>query len=468
MSKDKLAMAEGIDIAALMRKATREAEGKAGLHSVLLRRESFAAAAVSTGSLCLDKILGGGIPGSRIVGISGQERSGKTLLATQIGANQVSERRFLNYMDAEGSTDPIFLAARGIDFDKYRGARNKANELKPGEVDYVNFYQPSTVEQIANYIHTVCSVLPDNRNPDKPFCIYVLDSVVALITDDIDENIIDANKMAMHAKAYATYLPVINSDLVKSGSTLIYTNQLRQKPMATKWENPTYEPAGDALKFFASVRLMLNPAKPKLGDKDHPFLEKEVIPGVAPREGGVWEESHIDRQGNILGLDRYVYTGIKTIKNKIFTPFQKCWMRIQFEENGFTGHGLDPVFDIFTFLMDEGYIAASKSDKGKNLKGRYDAYACEQFDPVKELDMPSEFDYFEFKQWVDDNPGLTAKIREKVIVSGICYTKEQIHEIDESVKEEAEQMGEIEDEVAKGNDPVASLPKKKPGRPKKN
>ena len=464
---NKEAVADAIDINAIMRSAIREAEKKAGLSSVLLRRDNFAGSAISTGCLCLDKILGGGIPGGRIIGISGPERAGKTLLATQIGSNQVSGYRFLTYMDAEGSTDPIFLAARGINFDKYRGRRNKNNELLPKEVDYVNFYQPSTVEQMANYVHTLSSALPENRNPDKPFCIYVLDSVVALITDEIDGDVIDANKMAMHARAYSTYLPIINSDLVKSGSTLIYTNQLRQKPMVSFGSN-LYEPCGDALKFFASARLMLSATKPKLDEKDHPFLTKEMIAGVTPREGGVWEESHVDKNGEILGLDKYIYTGIKTVKNKIYTPFQKCWMRIQFEENGNTGRGLDPVFDIFTFFLDEGYIAPSTNAKGKDVKGRYDSYSDDQFDPVKELDMPGEFDYYEFKNWVYANPGLVPTIREKLLVSGIVYSKEDSVKIDENVKREAEEAEELAEKVTIEEVEEEEVKKKGRGRPPGN
>jgi RecA/RadA recombinase len=458
---DKSAVADAIDIDAIMRKAVREAEKGAGLSSVLLRRDSFAESAVSTGSLCVDKILGGGIPGGRIVGISGPERSGKTLLATQIGFNQAAEGRYLQYMDAEGSTDPIFLNARGIDFNKYRGKRNKAGELKPGEVDFVNFYQPSTVEEFANYIHLLSNLVPENRNPLKPFCIYVLDSVVALITDDIDSDILDSNKIAMHAKAYSTYLPVINTDLVKSGSTLIYVNQLRQRPMA-KFESPVYEPCGDALKFFASARMMLGPTKPKIDDADHPFLDKESISGLAPREGGVWEEKHIDAQGNFLGMDKYIYTGIKTVKNKMFTPFQKCWIRIQFEENGSTGHGLDSVFDVFTFLFEEGYIAANKT-RGK--KGRFEAFSCDQFDPVNELDMPNDFDYYEFKQWVNKNPNLISILRKKLLLSGIVYTKEETNRIEENNRRDAEETQKTLEEVEKVG--VEEVIEKKAGRPAK-
>lgn len=471
---DMSSVADAIDINAIMRQATRGAEKQSGLAPVFLKRDSFAGSAVSTGSLCIDRILGGGVPSGRIVGISGPERAGKTLLATQIGANQVSKHHFLKYMDAEGSTDPIFLAARGIDFDKYRGKRNSAGELKPKEVDYVDFYQPSTVEQITNYIHTISGALPENRNPTHPVCMYMLDSVVALITDDIDSDVIDSNKMSMHARAYATYLPVINSDLVKSGSTLIYTNQLRQKP-GVKYGSPLYEPCGDALKFFSSIRMMLSQTKPQLFDKDHPFLTKEVIPGVEVREGGVWEEPHVDKNGNIVGTDRYVYTGIKTVKNKIYTPYQKCWMRVQFEENGSTGHGLDPVFDIFTFLLDEGYIASGKNEKGKDVKGSYVARKCDQFDPIKELGMPASFDYFEFKRWVSENKGLTSIIRDKLLVSGIVFSKEDSVKIDYGIKKEAEleeqetedAISELTSTIEQGHsvdDNLENVEKKKRGR----
>jgi len=498
----------------------------------------------------------------------------------------------------------------------------------PGEVDYVNIYQPSTVEQIVNYIHTISNALPENRNPKRPVCIYTLDSVVALITNEIDDNL-DANKMSMHARAYATYLPVINSDLVRSGSSLIYMNQLRQRPgnaygclqgdtligfvdgrcypireivenkiegevwshtdgkihpakitnwydngtstpkdwihiwtegpgnevyniivtknhkvlksngewveaqhlvkddeLVTKYQktfeegskglsyaslpvkvtkikeglghrynrkydievegthnyvaghsrgglvvhnSPIYEPAGDALKFFSSIRLMLSGTKPKIDEDDHPFLTKEMIPGVVVKEGGVWEEPHMNSQGNVVGIDRYVYTGVKTVKNKVFTPFQKCWVRIQFEENGSTGHGLDPVFDVFTFLLEEGYMAIKKEGR-KNIKGCYVARKCDRFDPVKELDMPSTFDYFEFKAWVETKPDLVATLREKLLVSGIVYTKEELDtfkNIQLENEEELEAMADC-DTMEEAEEVEETVEKKKRGRKPKS
>lgn len=467
---DKLELADAIDINKIMRQATRAAEKQAELSPVFLKRDSFAGSAVSTGSLCVDKMMGGGIPACRIVGISGPERAGKTLFGTQIGYNQVKNRDgFFVLLDAEGSTDPIFLAARGIDYELYKGRRNKSGDLLPEEVDYVYLYQPSTVEQIVNYIHTISASLPENRNPKRPVCIYSLDSVVALITNEIDGNL-DANKMTMHARSYATYLPVINSDLVKSGSSMIYMNQLRQRP-GVAYGPSSYEPAGDALKFFSSIRLMLSTTKPKEGDKDHPFLTKEMIPGVEVKEGGVWEEPHLDSSGNVIGMDRYIYTGVKTVKNKVFTPYQKCWVRIQFEENGATGHGLDPVFDVFNFLSDAGYIVPQvKEGKKRSLKGVYATKKCDQFNPVEELDMPSSFDYYEFKSWVKGKSNLVSLIRDKLLVSGIVYTKEEkdtFELIKKESEEELEALADCED-MDEAEDAVEEVEKKKRGRKPKS
>jgi len=472
MSTDKAAVADAIRIEDIMRKATREAEKSSKLSPVFLKRDSFARTAISTGCLCLDWKMGGGIPPGRIVGISGPERAGKTLLVTQILFNQVSTGGFGKLHDAEGSTDPLFLKARGIDFDKFRGKRKKDGSLKDGEVDYIDFYQPTTIQEFAGYVQTLSSLLPENRNPDRPLCIHVLDSVVALITDALEEDI-DANKMAYHARMYSEYIPLVNACLVKSGCTLIYTNQLRQKP-GVKFGNPIYEPCGDTLKFFSSIRLMLNPFKPKLDDGDHPFLTKEMIPGVEVREGGIWEEPHYTEKGDVRGLDKYIYTGIKTVKNKVYTPYQGCWMRINFEENGSTGSGLDPVFDIFTFLYETGYIrpatGVSTTGKEKTIKGFYSVQPCKKLDPIKEFNMPEKFDYYEFKKWVHSRSDLVMALRERMLVSGLVYEKEEEEPamvIDDITDEELEEQALAE--VEKGLEDLEEETKeiKKRGRKKR-
>jgi RecA/RadA recombinase len=425
------ALAEGLDIDNVIRKATRDAEKSSKLAPIFLKRESFAASAISTSSLCVDFIMGGGIPPSRTIGISGPERSGKSLLITEILNNQLEGNRYGVYFDSEGDTDPMFLRQRGIHFEKYLGKRNKKGELKPGEKDHLYYYQPSNDKELLHYIQSVTNALPENRNPAIAPVIFLLDSVVALLPESID---IDKRAMALHAKMYAEAMQVIYPCLNRSGCSFIYTNQLREKPGVT-YGSPTYEPCGTALQFASSIRLQLSGANPKLGDNAHPFIPKGggIIPGIEPKAGKVWQEPHVGKDGEVgSGLDRYIYSSVTTVKNKVFTPQKTCWIRIQFEESGSMGNGLDPVFDIFTFFAETGYIkkASLTSDEKKAklkveiVKNKYEPVIKDNFDPVAEFELPARFNYYEFKKWVykdKDAKGLVKKIRDRMIVSGLVY-----------------------------------------------
>jgi len=322
-----------------------------GLAPIFGHREPFGPIATSTGSLCLDRILGGGIPPGRIIGIAGPERAGKSLLSTEIIRNQLERGGFVVYFDAEGATDPFFLERRGIDFHKYQGKRDKNGKLLPGQVDYIKLYQPTTGEQVRDYMYYSMQKLPNYKSGSFPPVIYILDSVVALVSDAIEDKI-DGNMMSMHAKMYAEMLPILNGQIVRTGCSFIYTNQIRLKP-GVSYGNPEYEPAGQALKFFSSIRLELKPQKPHLRGKkeDHPFTQSTVVPKVAPKAGGVWEETSLSG-----GVDKYMYTSIKTVKNKVYVPYQTTWMRIQYETDGDTGCGLDAVYDVFTYLREHELI----------------------------------------------------------------------------------------------------------------
>jgi RecA/RadA recombinase len=401
-----------------------KAEKASGLAPVFLKRESFAQSAVSTGSICVDKILGGGIPPGRIIGISGPEKAGKSLLTTQIMVNQLEDGRLGVLHDAEGATDPLFLKARGINFDKFRGKRTKGGNLSKDECDKFYFYQPTTGEEVLNYIHNLTGSLPENRNPIAPPVIYALDSVVALITDSLEEDL-DSNKVAMHAKMYAQMLPIINGSLVKSGCSFIYTNQVRRKVMASKYERADYEPCGEALKFFSSIRMNLFPMKPKLFDEEHPFLDPKFT-GAVPKAGGIWEEPHYvytDGKIQVSGTDRYIYTSIKTEKNKVYNPYKLTWIRIQFEQDESTGQGLDPVFDSFTFLAEMDFIrpaTARDGEKKSDVAHLYECVPSENFNPA-ELGMQDRFSYPQYKIWVSQNPGFVKVLRDKYLLSGLAF-----------------------------------------------
>ena len=418
------------DIHAFMAKATAKAEAVSKLAPVFLKRESFAASATSTSSLCIDWIMGGGIPPSRTIGISGPERSGKSLLVTEILKNQLDAERYGTFMDAEGSTDPLFLKNRGIVFENYRGKRTDKGNLRQGERCYINYYQPSTGKELLNYINEVAKGLPENRNPPAPPMIFFLDSVVALIPDDVLD---DVNKapMAHHARMYSNMMPVINTQLTKTGCSFIYTNQLREKP-GVIYGPSTYEPCGGALQYFSSIRLQLSASKPKIsGSSDHPFASG-FIQGGEWKAGGVWQEPHYNKDGEEDGKDKYVYTAVRTVKNKVYTPYQVCWMRIQFEESGSVGTGLDKVFDTFSFLLENGYIEkAQLSEEEKaakvrviEVKNKFAVTPGTNVDLVKLFELPNRFDYLEFKRWVATTKDIVPRMRDKMIVSGLVYNKE--------------------------------------------
>lgn len=460
--------AEGLSIDKIISSAVSAAEKKSKLAPVFLRRESFAAYATHTGSLWLDLILGGGIPPSRIVGISGPEHTGKSLLVTEIIANQLRAGRHAFYKDAEGGSDPLFLKSRGIDFDLYRGKRDKNGKLRPNEQDLIHYYQPTTGEEVLHFIHELASKLPENRTPTFPTALIALDSVVALITDAISDDL-DSNRMAMHAKMYSEMLPIINGHMIRTGCTFLYTNQIRHKPMASKYENPTYEPAGIALRFFASIRMTLSSSKPKLSDKDHPFVDG-FINKATPKAGGVWEEPHYDASGKEVGMDRYTYTAIRTVKNKVYNPFKVCWIRTQFEENGSTGRGLDKVFDVFSFLQQLGLIKPAvltpeeKAAKVKveTIKEKYERISVEgcpvDFDA---LGMPKRFSYLDFKRWVDSTKDLVPILRQKLLVTGWAFANADVAS---AVDAEAEAEGASEEVVAQQASPLPPLPPP-PGAP---
>lgn len=459
------------DIGDILFRATKDAEKKTKLRNVFQTKKLDSTLTSSTGLLLLDYLMGGGIPSGKIIGISSDEHMGKSALAAEMTWEQLQDGRYSTYMDGEGTQDPIFLKKRGIDFQKYRGKRNKNDDLIAGQRDKVWFYQPHTGGQFKTYIHTVCSALPEVRELQKPPLVFLLDSALSIVSDAIAEDI-DGNNTAMHAIMYSNILPHINSSLLRSGSSLVYTNQLREDVGAgfKGMGDTKYEPGGKALGFYASCRIRLAKSKAKLEDgvKEHPFHD-DFIPDLTPRAGGVWEEGH---DGPKSGLDRSIICSFKTIKNKFYTPFKVGYYRIFFEENGETGSGFCPVFDVYTTLLYMGLIK-----KGKN-KSIY--VLADLPEEVKEIAnfIPAEFDYYTLKSHIrsQDRRELRMNLRRILLDSGWAY---QGHAVDVSPEEEFDLVtGEIimTDDVKRANaaskqaflDSKVKMPTKAPKAPNNN
>ena len=404
------------NIADLLSGAVKAAEKNTKLTSVFQNKRLDGKLVRSTGLLYLDYKMGGGIPSGKIIGISSDEHMGKSALMAEMTWEQLQDGGFTVYFDGEGTQDPVFLGKRGIDYQAYRGKRNKNGDLSPGQRDKVWFYQPHTGDQFKKYIHMLCTALPENRELQKPPLLFGLDSALSIVSGDIAENI-DGNNTAMHAKMYSELLPIVNASLLRSGASLVYTNQLREDVGAgfKGMGDTKYEPGGKALGFFASCRIRLQKSKAKRnnGIDDHPFHD-DFIPDIKPKAGGVWEEgTSMEKDSN---LDRSIIVQFKTIKNKFYTPFKVGYYRIVFESAGETGYGFCPVFDVFSTLLEMGLIVKA------NNKKTYKLNLDEKTQEISKW-LPEVFDYYTLKAAIlaHDKRELIQALRRITIESGWAY-----------------------------------------------
>ncbi len=183
---------------------------------------------IPTGALTLDLALGGGIPKGRVAEIYGPESSGKTTLALHAVAEVQKSGGIAAFVDAEHALDPSYAAALGVDIDNLLVAQPDTGEAGLEIVDQL-----------------VRSAAVD---------IIVVDSVAALVPRaEIEGEMGDAH-VGLQARLMSQALRKITGNMGKSGCTVIFLNQLRQK-IGVTYGNPETTTGGQALKFYASVRL---------------------------------------------------------------------------------------------------------------------------------------------------------------------------------------------------------------------
>ncbi|NPV88725.1 recombinase RecA [Coprothermobacteraceae bacterium] len=186
---------------------------------------------ISTGALTLDLALGvGGIPRGRITEIYGPEGSGKTTLALHIIANAQKNEGTAVFIDAEHALDPIYASKLGVD------------------VDNLYISQPDYGEQALE--------IAEELSKSGAVDVIVIDSVAALVPKaELDGEIGDAF-MGLQARLMSQALRKLTGIASKTGTALVFLNQLREKVGIT-FGNPEVTPGGRALKFFATVRMEL-------------------------------------------------------------------------------------------------------------------------------------------------------------------------------------------------------------------
>jgi recombination protein RecA len=183
---------------------------------------------ISTGALTLDLALGGGLPKGRVIEIYGPESSGKTTLALHAIAEVQKLGGVAAFVDAEHALDPAYAAVLGVD------------------IDNLLVSQPDTGESALEIV--------DQLVRSAAVDIVVIDSVAALVPRAEIEGEMGDSHMGLQARLMSQALRKITGNIGKSGCTVVFLNQLRQK-IGVTYGNPETTTGGNALKFYASVRL---------------------------------------------------------------------------------------------------------------------------------------------------------------------------------------------------------------------
>ena len=274
---------------------------------------------IPTGSIALDNALGvGGYPKGRIIEIYGPESSGKTTLAIHAIAEAQKAGGIAAFIDAEHAFDRFYAAKLGVD------------------VDNLWISQPDNGEQALQ--------IADQLISSSAIDILVIDSVAALTPKKEIEGDMGDNVVGLQARLMSQALRKLTSTLSKTNTTCIFINQLRDK-IGIMFGNPETTTGGNALKFYASVRLDIRKA------------------------------SAIKDGENVLGN----LVRVKVVKNKVAPPFRKAEFEITF------GEGISKIGEIIDLGVEHNIIQKSGSwfsyDGSKLGQGRDAAKALLKDNP---------------------------------------------------------------------------------------
>ena len=304
--------------------------------------------AISTGSLGLDIALGiGGLPRGRVIEIYGPESSGKTTLTLQVIAEAQKLGGTAAFVDAEHALDPGYAEKLGVN------------------VDELLVSQPDTGEQALE----ITDMLVRSGSVD----IVVVDSVAALTPKAEIEGDMGDSHMGLQARLMSQALRKLTGNIQRSNTMVIFINQIRMK-IGVMFGNPETTTGGNALKFYASVRLDIR------------------------RIGA------IKKGDEILGNE----TRVKVVKNKMAPPFKKAEFQILY------GEGISREAELIDLGVQHGFVEKS---------GAWYSYGSDRIGQGK--DKVREF----LKQNPDIANDIEAKLRGKLLEKSVEAEEEVAEEL---------------------------------------
>jgi len=285
--------------------------------------------AISSGSLSLDVALGiGGLPKGRIVEIYGPESSGKTTLALHVIAEAQKNKGTCAFIDAEHALDPIYARKLGVNTDE------------------MLISQPDNGEQALEIADTLVN--------SSAIDVLVVDSVAALVPRAEIEGDMGDSHMGLHARLMSQALRKLTGSISRSQCLVIFINQIRQK-IGVMFGNPETTTGGNALKFYASVRMDIR-----------------RIGAIKDREEVVGNQ-----------------TRVKIVKNKLAPPFKIVEFDIMY------GEGISKTGEILDLAASIGLVEKS---------GAWYSYNGDRIGQGRE----------NAKNFLKDNPEIALKIEQEI------------------------------------------------------